>query len=80
MAQEHDEKCPKGSHTIDAGNSDCFQSAFDSDLYSDVVVKAGDATFKAHKVVLAAHSDSFQAMFQASLQHLTQAGHSIQLL
>jgi len=33
---------------------------------SDIIIKAGGTEIHAHKVVLAAHSASFKAMFQAS--------------
>lgn len=38
---------------------------YDAQL-SDILVKAGSTEINAHKVVLAAHSPSFRAMFQAS--------------
>ena len=46
---------------------------FDDPVSSDVVVKAGDATVHAHKVVLAAQSLPFNAMLQVSPMHAHHA-------
>jgi len=45
---------------------DGIKTIYEDDQMSDVTIKAGDTVIHAHKVVLAAHSASFKAMFQAS--------------
>ena len=46
--------------------SDSFAAFYDNAAFSDVVLKARDTKMHAHKLVLAAHSASLQAMFQVS--------------
>lgn len=41
-----------------------FAPYFDDSSTSDIVVKAGETRIHAHKIVLAAHSTLFKAMFQ----------------
>ena len=44
--------------------SQCFAALHDSAAFSDIVLKTEDTRVQAHKVVLAAHSASLEAMFQ----------------
>ena len=46
--------------------SDSFAAFYDNAAFSDVVLKARDTKMHAHKLVLAAHSASLQAMFQVT--------------
>ena len=62
---------PLHTHVFSTDHLDHFQEAFNNDQHSDVIVKAGDTMFRAHKVILAAHSASFAAMFQVRLQTAT---------
>lgn len=47
---------------------DGIKTIYEDDQMSDFTIKAGDTVIHAHKVVLAAHSASFKAMFQSEMQ------------
>ena len=59
------------NQTVTSGNTEDLQCILGSDLmsfleggaYSDVIVIAGEGTFKAHKAILTARSPVFRAMF-----------------
>jgi len=44
-----------------------FADLYNNALLSDVILKAGDCQVQAHRVILAAQSPSFKAMFQVQL-------------
>lgn len=65
MAQRQDTQSLK--HTVCSG----IATLFDDAASSDIAIKARDTTVHAHKIILAAQSPYFRAMFQVSIrQHL----------
>lgn len=52
---------------VDIPQLEPLASLYNEEALSDIVVKAGSTTMHAHRAVLAAHSPSMRAMFQATV-------------
>ena len=44
-----------------------FKQMFEEALFSDILIETGDAVFKAHRGLLASHSNVFKIMFEADM-------------
>ena len=57
---------PRVCDALSSALSSNIAALFDDPVSSDIVIKTGDTTVHAHKLVLAAQSPAFKAMFQVS--------------
>ncbi|KAL3161686.1 hypothetical protein ABBQ38_008785 [Trebouxia sp. C0009 RCD-2024] len=55
-------------HTLGSALCNNLRALFDDPITSDVAITAGETTIHAHKLVLAAQSLSFNAMFQSGMR------------